>query len=45
MMTELATGKHVDDAYELTDDRVAEALGGLPRHKYHCSNVALDDLA
>ena len=32
MMTELAMGKHVEDAYELTDDQVADALGGLPAH-------------
>ena len=44
MMTELAMGKHVDDAYELTDDQVAEALGGLPEHKYHCSNLAASAL-
>jgi len=40
MMTELAIGKHVDKAWELTDDHVAEALGGLPADKYHCSNLA-----
>ena len=44
MMTELAMGKHVDDAYELTDDQVDEALGGLPDHKYHCSNLAASTL-
>ncbi|MFA5238190.1 MAG: iron-sulfur cluster assembly scaffold protein [Phycisphaerae bacterium] len=40
MMTELAMGKHLDDASELTDEQVADALGGLPVHKYHCSNLA-----
>ena len=44
MMTELAIGKHLDDAWELTDDQVAEALGGLPIHKYHCSNLAASTL-
>jgi len=44
LMTELAMGKHVDDAYELTDDQVADALGGLPVHKYHCSNLAASAL-
>lgn len=44
MMTELAMGKHVDDACELTDNQVAEALGGLPAHKYHCSNLAASAL-
>ncbi|MDD5326325.1 MAG: iron-sulfur cluster assembly scaffold protein [Phycisphaerae bacterium] len=40
MMTELAMGKHLDDVSELTDEQVADALGGLPVHKYHCSNLA-----
>ena len=40
VMTELAMGKHIDDAYKLTDARVVEALGGLPDNKYHCSNLA-----
>ena len=40
MMTELAIGKHVDEAWNLTDDQVAKALGGLPAHKHHCSNLA-----
>ncbi|MBN1456287.1 MAG: iron-sulfur cluster assembly scaffold protein [Sedimentisphaerales bacterium] len=44
MMTELAKGKHLDDAYDLTDEQVAEALGGLPEHKYHCSNLAASAL-
>ena len=44
MMTELAKGKHVDDAWNLTDEQVAEALGGLPEYKYHCSNLAASTL-
>ena len=44
MMTELAIGKHVDEAWELTDNQVAEALGGLPVNKYHCSNLAASTL-
>jgi len=44
MMTELAIGEHVDDAYEITDEQVAEALGGLPEHKFHCSNLAASAL-
>lgn len=44
MMTELAIGKHIDQAWELTDDHVAEALGGLPAGKYHCSNLAASAL-
>ena len=44
MMTDIAIGKHVDDAWELTDDQVAQALGGLPANKYHCSNLAASAL-
>lgn len=44
MMTELAIGKHLDDAWELTDDQVALELGGLPELKYHCSNLAASTL-
>ncbi len=44
MMTELAIGRSLDEAGELTDDKVAEALGGLPAHKYHCSNLAASAL-
>jgi nitrogen fixation NifU-like protein len=44
MMTELAIGKHIDDASELTDKQVADALGGLPAHKHHCSNLAASAL-
>jgi len=44
MMTELAMGRHLDDAGELTDEQVADALGGLPVNKYHCSNLAASAL-
>jgi len=44
MMTELVMGKHLDDAGELTDEQVADALGGLPARKYHCSNLAASAL-
>jgi len=44
MMTELAMGRHIDDARRLTDAQVAEALGGLPDNKYHCSNLAASAL-
>ena len=44
MVTELAKGKHVDDAMKLTRNDVAEELNGLPPHKMHCSNLAADAL-
>ena len=42
--TELVKGKTLDEALELTNRAVAEALGGLPAQKMHCSNLAADAL-
>lgn len=42
--TELVLGKSVDEAIELTNKAVADALGGLPPVKMHCSNLAADAL-
>jgi nitrogen fixation protein NifU and related proteins len=44
MVTELAKGKHVDDAMKLTRSDVANELDGLPAQKMHCSNLAADAL-
>lgn len=40
MATELVKGKTVEEALELTNMAVAEALDGLPPIKMHCSNLA-----
>lgn len=40
MATELIKGKSVDEAVELTNKAVVEALGGLPPVKVHCSVLA-----
>ena len=40
MATELIKGKPVSEALQLTNKAVAEALGGLPAHKLHCSVLA-----
>lgn len=40
MATELIKGKPVDEAMQLTNKAVAEALDGLPAHKLHCSVLA-----
>ena len=37
MTTVMIEGKDVDEAYRLTPEAIAEALGGLPEHKIHCS--------
>ena len=44
MVTELAKGKHVDEAIKLTRNDVADELDGLPPQKMHCSNLAADAL-
>ena len=44
MMTELVKGKTVEEGLKLTNNDVAEALGGLPAQKKHCSNLAADAL-
>ena len=41
---EMATGKTLEEACEITDEAVAEFLGGLPEMKLHCSNSAADAL-
>jgi len=38
-MTELAKGRHLDDAAEIGPEMIADALGGLPDGKTHCSNL------
>jgi nitrogen fixation NifU-like protein len=44
MVTELAKGKHVDEAMKITRSDVATELEGLPAQKMHCSNLAADAL-
>ena len=40
MATEMIKGKSIDDALELTNRAVVEALDGLPPAKVHCSVLA-----
>jgi len=44
MITEMAKGKTVAEAMKITNADVAEALGGLPKNKLHCSNLGADAL-
>ena len=40
MVTELVKGKSIDEALKISNKAVAEALGGLPAIKMHCSVLA-----
>ena len=42
--TVMAKGMTLDDAMKLTRNDVAQELDGLPPHKMHCSNLAVDAL-
>jgi nitrogen fixation NifU-like protein len=44
MITEMAKGMTLDEAYNITRKDVAEELDGLPPIKMHCSNLAADAL-
>ncbi|OGL38948.1 MAG: Fe-S cluster assembly scaffold protein NifU [Candidatus Schekmanbacteria bacterium RBG_16_38_11] len=44
MVTELVIGKTIEEALTISKATVAEALGGLPPQKMHCSNLAADAL-
>jgi nitrogen fixation NifU-like protein len=40
--TEMLIGMNVADARRITKEQIAEALGGLPSSKIHCSVLASD---
>lgn len=44
MVTELVKGKTIEQALEISNKTVAEALDGLPPVKMHCSMLAEDAL-
>ncbi len=44
MVTEMVKGKTITQALEITNQAVAEALGGLPPKKMHCSVLAEEAL-
>lgn len=44
MVSEMAIGKTLDEAMAITNQSVAEELGGLPKNKLHCSNLGADAL-
>jgi len=44
MVTEMVMGRSIAEAADISNKAVAEALGGLPPNKMHCSNLAADAL-
>jgi len=44
MITELAKGKTVSEAFAITQQQVLNALGGLPEESIHCALLAADTL-
>lgn len=45
IVSAMAKGKTLAEAQKITKKVVAEALGGLPPNKMHCSNLGADALA
>jgi nitrogen fixation NifU-like protein len=43
-MTEIAIGKHLDDAMVITESEIVDALDGLPEFKIHCSALGASGL-
>ncbi|MEE9554098.1 MAG: Fe-S cluster assembly scaffold protein NifU [candidate division Zixibacteria bacterium] len=44
ILTEMLKGKKLEEALKISNEAVAEALGGLPPTKIHCSVLAEDAL-
>jgi nitrogen fixation NifU-like protein len=44
MVSEMAKGKTLDEARKITPELVAKELEGLPKNKFHCSNLGAQAL-
>lgn len=44
-LSELAKGRTLDEALMITAEEIEQYLGGLPKHKFHCSVLGHEALA
>ncbi|MDD5289434.1 MAG: Fe-S cluster assembly scaffold protein NifU [Dehalococcoidales bacterium] len=44
MVSEMAKGKTIEEALKITPQSVADMLEGLPKNKFHCSNLGAQAL-
>jgi nitrogen fixation protein NifU and related proteins len=44
MVSEMAKGKTIEEAMKITPQSVADMLEGLPKNKFHCSNLGAQAL-
>ena len=44
MVSEMAKGRTLEEAMEITPEKVADRLEGLPKNKFHCSNLGAQAL-
>ena len=44
VLTELITGKKIDEARQVTKKDLVEAIGGLPSRKQHAASLAIETL-
>jgi nitrogen fixation NifU-like protein len=44
MVSEMAKGKSIEEVRKITPEAVAEELKGLPKQKFHCSNLGAQAL-
>ncbi len=44
IVSEMAMGKTLEEVRKITPELVARELGGLPKQKYHCSNLGAQAL-
>jgi len=40
VLTEMVKGKSIDEALKISNKKIRELLGEMPKHKYHCTVLA-----